>query len=179
MSRLRVASIFGSPPGLAWRAVLVASLAVALLATLVAPPRPHLVWNVSASAPVGLYRVEPAAELRRGDRVVARLPARWRGLAARRHYLPANVPLVKRVAGVPGDRVCARGRRLSINGRRVAQRLRRDGSGRPLPAWQGCVTLGAGRYLLLLPAPGSFDGRYFGISDGSDIIGRAHLLWRR
>ena len=63
-----------------------------------------LVWNASASAPVGLYRVEPHAPVRRRDMVVAWLPRGARLLAASRHYLPANVPLVKRVAAVAGDR---------------------------------------------------------------------------
>src|SRR5690606_18768698 len=46
--------------------------AVALLIGLVGaiaivPPTPRLVWNVSASAPVGLYAVAPGAALARGD----------------------------------------------------------------------------------------------------------------
>ena len=36
-------------------------LGVALGATIAVPPHPRLVWNTSASAPVGLYRVTPDA----------------------------------------------------------------------------------------------------------------------
>src|SRR3546814_11532003 len=61
--------------------------------TMAFPPAPRLVWNASASAPIGLYAVTPGAPVGPGDMVIARVPDPWRMLAARRHYLPANVPL--------------------------------------------------------------------------------------
>jgi conjugative transfer signal peptidase TraF len=142
-------------------------------------PAPRLVWNASASAPIGLYWVWPGDAPARGDMAVAWAPARWRALTARRHYLPANVPLVKRVAAAQGDRVCASGPRILVDGRPVATRLARDPSGRELPLWQGCRLLARGEYLLLMDAAGSFDGRYFGITGRRDLVGRARLIWRR
>lgn len=157
-----------------------AGLAAALAATLLAPPRPRFLWNASASAPVGFYAVGEAAPLARGDMVIARPPGEFRMFAARRHYLPANVPLVKRVAAAAGDEVCAAGARVTVNGRAVAVRLDRDGAGRPMPWWSGCSELGPGEYFLLMTdSPASFDGRYFGITEAGDVIGRARLLWRR
>ena len=147
-------------------------------ATVVAPPPPLLVWNVSASAPRGLYAVLPGHAPDKGAMVVARLPEPVRRLAARRHYLPLGVPVVKRVAASEGDQVCATGLMLSINGRRAAKRLRADPSGRPLPDWHGCIRLLAHQVLLLSPAARSFDGRYFGPTDRADIIGTARLIWR-
>jgi conjugative transfer signal peptidase TraF len=138
-----------------------------------------LVWNASASAPVGLYRVEPRAAVRRGDMVVAWLPQGTRSLAASRHYLPANVPLVKRVAAVEGDCVCAIGSAVRINGRRVATRQSQDSLGRPMPWWSGCRRLERGEYFLLMDSRRSFDGRYFGITKAHDLVGRAVLLWKR
>lgn len=138
-----------------------------------------LVWNVSASAPPGLYGVKRGGTVRRGDMVVARLPGPIRSLAAGRRYLPANVPLVKRVAAVVGDRVCANGRDVRINGRLAATRLERDLSGRPMPRWAGCRRLEAGELFLLMDGIRSFDGRYFGISRKTDVLGRAELLWAR
>ena len=156
-----------------------AGLIATLGATSVMPPRPRLVWNASASAPIGLYAVGGGAGLARGDMVSARLPGELRMFAARRHYLPANVPLVKRVAAVPGDKVCAVGKRIFVNGLLFASRLARDGAGRVMPRWAGCVVLGEGRYFLLMAESGaSFDGRYFGVSAASDIVGKARLLWR-
>ena len=159
-------------------AVLAAATATAALGTLLWPPRPALLWNASASSPVGLYGVSPADALRVGDLVVAWAPPEARQLAAERHYIPANVPLVKRVAAVGGDRVCAAGEAVFVNGRLETLRLERDPSGRAMPWWAGCETLGEGDLFLLVPdVPQGFDGRYFGISRRQQIVGRARLLW--
>jgi conjugative transfer signal peptidase TraF len=101
-----------------------------------------------------------------------------RQLAAERGYLPQNVPLVKRVAALGGDIVCAAGDVISINGRAVAQRLARDRLGRPLPGWTGCQTLDPDDVFLLMEnVAGSFDGRYFGPVRRAAIIGRLAPLW--
>ena len=157
---------------------LVAALATATLLTLLWPPRPLLVWNASASSPVGLYRVSAAEGLARGEMVVAWAPADARTLAAWRHYLPANVPLVKRVAAIAGDWVCAEGELIFVNDALVARRLRADPSGRPLPWWSDCRMLRHGEtFLLMSGGATSFDGRYFGITGRHDIVGRARLIW--
>lgn len=152
---------------------------VLLAAPPIYSPAPRLVWNASASAPIGLYWVWPGSRVARGDMVVARVPEPWRTLAARRRYLPANVPLVKRVAATRGALVCASGARILIDGKLAATRLGHDRARRPLPWWQGCRRLAEGEYLLLMDAAGSFDGRYFGVSRASDIVGRTRLIWRR
>lgn len=147
-------------------------------ATIIAPPMPRLLWNASASAPLGLYVVSPSLPAGRSETVIAWAPEPYRSLAAARHYLPRNVPLVKRVAAVPGAQVCALGAAIFVDGKWVADRLRHDGRGRRMPWWNGCRTVQAGqRFLLMDSAPGSFDGRYFGISDAPNIVGKAHLLW--
>lgn len=149
-----------------------------LAATIPAPPLPRLLWNASASAPVGLWRIAPGTAIVRGDMVAARTPARVRALAAQRHYLPASVPLVKRVVAIAGDRVCAAGPLIAINGRLVARRRAADTHGRRLPWWSGCRTLGDSMlFLLMAGAPDSFDGRYFGASAATDVIGKAIPLW--
>ncbi|MGY2736595.1 S26 family signal peptidase [Sphingomonas sp. UYP23] len=151
---------------------------LALLAlTIARPPLPRLVWNASASAPVGLYIVSPSATIARGDMVVAWAPPGPRRLAAQRHYLPINVPLVKRVAGIAGDRVCARGATIWIADRVVVVRKPRDGTGRAMPWWSGCATLRYGAVLLLNAPPDSFDGRYFGPIERGLVIGRAIPVW--
>lgn len=152
----------------------------ALGATIAAPPVPRLVWNASASAPIGLYVVSPGVPLAAGDMVIARTPDPWRALAARRHYLPANVPLVKRVVAARGDTICARGSAVSINGVPAVTRRARDVRGRILPWWEGCFRLGHDdAFLLMASEDASFDGRYFGATRGRDILGKAHLLWAR
>lgn len=160
------------------RAALIAAGIAALNLTLVFPPAPRLLWNHSASAPIGLYLVSPGAPLVPGDMVVAWPPRPARALAASRHYLPAGVPLVKRVVGGAGDTVCARGDTVMLDGTVIARRLAADPSGRPLPHWEGCMRLRQGSYFLLMTLrPDSFDGRYFGATQERDIIGKARPLW--
>lgn len=154
--------------------------AVALVATLIWRPTPLLVWNASASSPVGLYRVSSAAAVRSGEMVLAWPPEEARALGAARHYLPGNVPLVKRVAAAAGDRVCAAAEAVRVNGRRAAVRRAADPSGRPMPWWHGCEQLRGGDLLLLSEGmPLAFDGRYFGVSRSDLILGRASLVWPR
>lgn len=141
-------------------------------------PAPQLVWNASASAPIGLYRVLSANQIRRGDMVLVRTPDSVRALAAERGYLPASVPLVKRIVGMGRDLVCAAGDDIFVGGRPVATRLERDRLGRPLPGWSGCRRLGDGEVFLLMEGVAdSFDGRYFGPVPLSSIIGRLVPLW--
>jgi conjugative transfer signal peptidase TraF len=143
------------------------------------PPPPRLLWNASASAPIGLYSVAPGAWLERGDMAVAWVPERYRQLAADRRYLPLGVPLVKRVAAYGGDKVCAVGNQIFVDGRRAAQRQIADSKGRPMPKWSGCIRLHGREVFLLMDNPASFDGRYFGATKGAEIIGKARRLWRR
>jgi conjugative transfer signal peptidase TraF len=165
------------------RGLAAASAAVALAglsATLLWPPRPVLLWNGSASSPVGLYLVGPATSLAAGDMAVAWPPDQARQLGASRHYLPENVPLVKRVAAAEGDRVCAAGHAIFVNGRLAALRRASDPSERPMPWWSGCEVIEAGDLFLMSPdASEAFDGRYFGLTRRDQVVGSARLLWAR
>lgn len=169
---------FGFSRRTVWAAV-GAGLCFAVGATLIQPPKPGLIWNVSASAPLGLYRVEQERALAIGDMVAARVPQHWRRFAGARGYIPVDVPLIKRIAAADGDRVCAQGTSIFVNGVRIAARLGRDGAGRSMPGWSGCVSLDEKQYLLLMPGATSFDGRYFGLTPSADILGKAELLWAR
>lgn len=160
-------------------AALIGCMVVPLTASILWKPPVLFVWNASESAPIGLYRLRAGEPLRRGDMVVAWTPGPARELAASRHYLPANVPLVKRVAAAAGDRVCAVRRAISINGMPVAVRQGSDAAGRPMPWWNGCRQLRTHEYFLLMDSALSFDGRYFGVTRSSDVLGRAELRWAK
>lgn len=163
-----------------WAAILGSIAALALVSTLLWHPQPLLVWNASSSSPPGLYAIGGAGHVMVGDLVVAWAPPAARGLAARRNYLPTSAPLIKRVAAVQGDCVCASGALVLINGREASLRLASDRQGRPLPWWRGCKSLRRGELFLLSPrAPLAFDGRYFGLTHGRELIGKAWLLWPR
>lgn len=160
----------------AWLGVGIAFVA----ATIAMPPSPRLVWNASASAPLGLYGISYNSTIRRGSTVLARLPADMRALAAARRYLPSNVPLIKSVAALAGDEVCAVGDTVFIDGEPVATRRSFDFAGRMMPWWEGCHRLRHGELFLLMPgSAASFDGRYFGVTQRSEAIGKAHLIWAR
>ena len=159
------------------RGIALTGLVAAVAGTTLWRPAPRLVWNMSASAPLGLYAVDVGARVMSGDMVVARIPARWRHLAGARHYLPAHIPAVKRVAATAGEEVCAQGRTIRVDGRPIAHRLAVDGAGRPMPAWAGCALLGRDELFLIMDARDSFDGRYFGISKRADVLGKVIPLW--
>lgn len=138
----------------------------------------RLVWNTTASVPVGLYHIVPGGDFRPGELVAVRpTPALARYMAARR-YIEANTLLVKPIGAVAGQRVCRTGATITIDGAHVVTALAVDHLGRPLPVWSGCVRLRFGAVLLMASrTPESFDGRYFGPVASSTIIGRAVPLW--
>lgn len=134
-----------------------------------------VVYNASASAPIGFYWIDQKL-ISRGDHVLVRLPKRVRNLVNFRQYLPPNVPLVKRVVGIEGDKICRRGQDILINKITVAVARIEDELGRKLPEWSGCSILGADSFFLLQDHPKSFDGRYFGPIDRALVVGRARKL---
>lgn len=150
------------------------AFAVSFVALAIVHPRPRLVWNASASAPIGLYRIQPDRDPPTGALVAAMPPAGLARWLAGRGYLPAGLPLLKHIAAKAGQRICRHGAVVSIDARPVVIARARDGRGRPLPVWRGCHTLQAGELLLLNSAvPDSLDGRYFGPLPASAVIGRA------
>jgi conjugative transfer signal peptidase TraF len=151
-----------------------------LLASVAVGAHPLLVWNATASAPIGLYRVRPVGDrpLRIGALVLIRPDAASARLYAERGYLPLGVPLLKRVVAVAGQSVCERDGVLSIDGRYVADVLATDGRGRPLVAWSGCRPLRDGEvFVLMATVPASLDGRYLGPTPIRSVVGRATRLW--
>lgn len=150
-------------------AMVVSCVALGLASVL--SPLPLLVWNASASVPVGLYAVSSGALPKPGDLVLVRLPEEARKLASDRRYLPSETPAIKYVVAAGGNFVCAIDGAIYINGRHRANALGRDSQGRVLKPWRGCLRLGIDQIFLLNDAPGSFDGRYFGPSPRTDVVG--------
>lgn len=138
---------------------------------------PRLLWNATASAPIGLYSVQPNPRPKVGELVVVRPDPALAGWMVERRYIGRDVPLVKRVAAVSGARVCRASVEISIDGRAAATALSRDHLGRGLPVWSGCHALRAGQLFLLNAAPTSLDGRYFGPTPITSVVGRAVPLW--
>jgi conjugative transfer signal peptidase TraF len=160
-----------------WTVTWVAAIGLMLLPVAVASP-PVLVWNASASVPIGLYAVHPAGPLHIGQLVVAVPPEPLASFLADRDYLPERVPLLKHVAALPGQRICRAGVIVTIDGAFAGVALTRDSRRRALPAWNGCQTLARGEVFLMNPdVPDSLDGRYFGPLPVTSIRGTATPLW--
>lgn len=141
-------------------------------------PAPWLIWNATASTPVGLYRLQSADILHVGDLIAIRPPADIAAMLARGGYLPLGVPLLKPVAALPGQVVCRNGAVVSVDGKALGTTLARDHRGRPLPVWQGCRHVLPGQIFVMNPAvPSSLDGRYFGVLPVDAVLGRAQPLW--
>ena len=137
----------------------------------------QIVYNPSDSVPRGWYRIGKVDALHVGDIVLARLPAVFATLASQRGYLPASVPILKRIGAVAPQSVCVSDRVVRIDGDVVATVRVHDGQKRELPVWSQCRSLANGELFLLNTNPGSFDSRYFGPITAKAVIGGAQPLW--
>jgi len=136
------------------------------------PPK-ALIWNASASAPIGLYHVQPADDLDVTDLLAVAAPPLIAEFMADRGYLPLGVPMLKRVLALPGQTVCRHGLDIIAYGSTIGHARERDNAGRRMPVWQGCRRIGDGElFLMNFDVPDSVDGRYFGPLPRGFVIGR-------
>lgn len=142
------------------------------------PIQIRLIWNASASAPVGFYTIDLDRRLEVGDLVAVNAPEPLAAFLAGRGYLPRGVPLLKRILAISGQQVCRSNLAITVDGVLAGVALQRDRAGRDLPVWQGCRRVAAGEvFLMNRQVRDSFDGRYFGLIVTGQIIGRADPLW--
>jgi len=162
--------------GAALLAGALALLAIAVPALTTLPLR--LIFNATASVPIGFYRVDSPARLQAGDLVVVAPASGLATFLDQRGYLPLGVPLLKRIAATSGQTVCREQLTISIDGRAIAAARERDHQGRALPGWAGCRRLSENEFFLLNASiPDSIDGRYFGPTAIDHILGVARPLW--
>jgi conjugative transfer signal peptidase TraF len=113
--------------------------------------------NLTPSLPKGIYALCPGTPSR-GDYVAFCLEGEFADLARERGYLEAGScpsglrPLLKKVAGLPGD--------ASPDGL-IIQPM--DSLGRPISSALPEGIIHPGMALVLADHPGSFDSRYFGL----------------
>ena len=125
------------------------AFATLLVATVSFVPMPvKLTWNASASTPIGLYDLAPPRDLKVGDLVAIMPPAPLADFMVGRSYIGRDVPLLKHVAALPGQRVCRFGPRVTIDGVLLAGALAPRQS-RPRPT--GLAGLPAHRQRPALP----------------------------
>jgi type IV secretory pathway protease TraF len=150
-------------------------LLAAAPAGLFGPPR--LVWNVTGSAPVGLYLVTPRRAPAIGEWAAVAPPKALAAWLDARGYAPHGVLLIKRVAARSPQRICRHGGLLMIDGVAAARARDADQTGRALPRWSGCQQLTDAEVFLLNTHPASLDGRYFGPLSNDAVVGQARLIW--
>lgn len=159
-----------------WLSLGVGSIAIA---TLVLAPffgyQKRLIWNRTASAPIGLYWVKDGPITY--DRWAVLSPKSDVSQWAETHgFVGENWPLLKAIAGLPGDKICRENEIILINGEVRAIALKHDDLQRELPVWRGCRMLPEDEIFLLNAHPKSLDGRYFGATKRADVDGIAVLL---
>lgn len=138
----------------------------------------RLVWNASASVPIGLYDLDPPRHLHVGDLVAAMPDKPLADFMIKRGYIGRGVPLMKHVAALPGQEVCRSGNAVTVDAVPFGDALDRDKRGRPLPVWQGCRRIADGDiFLMNASVPDSLDGRYFGPISARAIIGKATPIY--
>ena len=137
-----------------------------------------LMWNASASAPIGFYTIDFDGPFEVTDLVAVDAPEPLATFLATRGYLPKGVPLLKRVLGASGQTVCRWNLTITVDGIDVGAALEQDRTGRDLPVWQGCRRIHTGEvFLMNWEVRDSLDGRYFGLTSTDQIIGHAVPLW--
>ena len=152
--------------------------AVALTAPIVLEITPAYIWNASESVPIGLYRVQSADELFVTELLVVQPPEPLATFLDLNGYLPAGLPMLKRVLALPWQIVCRSGLTISVDGIEMGEARDRDSRGRPLPKWHGCHVVGDGElFVMNWQSANSLDGRYFGFLPRSAVMGRALPVW--
>jgi conjugative transfer signal peptidase TraF len=133
-----------------------------------------LLWNASASAPIGFYTIDFDGPFDVTDLVAVDAPEPLATFMAERGYLPKGVPLLKRILGVSGQTVCRSDLSVTIDGLEMGDALPRDRAGRDLPDLAGLPPHPSGEvFLMNWQVRDSLDGRYFGLTSTEQIIGRA------
>lgn len=153
-----------------------ATMGVAIASFVALPTK--LVWNASASTPIGLYTIAPDRSPQLGDLVAVRAPEPLESFMVRRGYIGRSVRLMKHVAAIAGQRVCRNGHTITVDAEPLGEALARDRLGRALPVWKGCRVLAKDElFLMNWQVRDSLDGRYFGPLPVAAVIGRATPLY--
>lgn len=153
-----------------------ATMGIAIVSFVQMPLR--LVWNASASVPIGLYDLHSPRALHDGDLVAVMPDKPLANFMVERGYIGRGVPLMKHIAALAGQEVCRTGNAVTVDAAPFGTALEHDKQLRPLPVWQGCRRIGDGQVFLMNPSvPDSFDGRYFGPTSVRSVIGKATPLY--
>lgn len=130
--------------------------------------------NLSASLPLGFYKLVPAEEIHKSDLII------FSGAWPVNKKLVHGGELLKRVQGTVGDIIDVSGDMVTINGDPLAksQIFDVDGAGEKLPRPYYPYTLQHDEYYAGSDNIYGYDSRYFGPVEKKHIKGRAFLIWK-
>ena len=156
--------------------IILAIFSVALsLVSLIWKPQERLIWNRTASAPLGLYWLNDGPYAI-GDWAIVSAKSDEGLWAEDQGFIGIGWPLIKRISGISGDEICRHETTIFLNQKSVANAHEVDAKGRALPNWSGCLVLQNHQVFLLNSHPDSLDGRYFGPTDIGDLVGTARKV---
>jgi conjugative transfer signal peptidase TraF len=127
--------------------------------------------NITPSEPVGIYR-RAAGGAERGALVLLNQPSDFPASILGR-YVPANIPLIKRVAAIPSDVVETSAYGVRVNGILWpdSATLTHDQEGRSLRPYPfGIYRVPTGQLWVMSNHPRGLDSRYFGPVPESSVI---------
>ncbi|ACS79747.1 conjugative transfer signal peptidase TraF [Maridesulfovibrio salexigens] len=126
-------------------------------------------FNFTDSMPHGIYQIVPGKP-ERGDLITFSLAEEnpYFQISLERHYLGlnGNRPLLKKLAGLPGDSIKISAEGVCINSKLLPHTQARssDRYGRQLPIFLKSTVIPSAKGLALSTyTENSFDGRYFGL----------------
>lgn len=125
--------------------------------------------NIAPGEPKGLYLLIPLKGdgLHLGEKVLLSTPDEVRGLLS-------NMPLLKTVGGLPGDRYLISDTSLYVNGRYFGTVYQEDSNGKALPQKRGIYVVQDDAFLpVATKAEPSIDGRCFGEVPIASVWGKA------
>jgi conjugative transfer signal peptidase TraF len=129
--------------------------------------------NITPSEPVGIYR-RIGGGVERGALVLLNQP-RDSAASILGRYLPANIPLIKRIAAIPDDLVEVNAKGVRVNGILWPDSapLTHDQEGRSLRPYSfGISRVPSGQIWVMSNHPRGLDSRYFGPVAELSVISR-------
>ena len=136
--------------------------------------------NTTPSIPLGVYRLTDEPLIKGAYVLFCPPPVAVFVMAKERGYVGAGFcpggygQLMKRLVAAKNDRVTITAEGVAVNGQRLplSKLIKVDGGGRPLPHYAKSWVLGSTEVLVMSDSnSGSFDGRYYGSIQRSQIVG--------
>ncbi len=136
-----------------------------------------ITYQSTPSMPEGYYLTYKVKSIQRENNVIFMPNQKTEKFIIQHGWLPEGIPLLKRVIGIPGDKLCIKHHMVYINNKRVAVAKLKDNKGEALPIFTYCGEIQPDYYFVQgISSPNSFDSRYYGLIKREQIISKAVKL---